>query len=180
MGGHPIRGLLVGHSTGVRAVGRAPHAFKKEHKVYGLLKCAGCNDRCIEPDEDVIEDEHGYANKRCADCQIQDCTCGDDDGLITIVADWETVSDDEGCTISPDMLPVIITVKATTQEEAIEAASDKLQEHFGPSVEALFETRIERDFWFGLNDTDPFLRLGAVLQGAPAVVGNDDLFTVLR
>ncbi|MFF1693062.1 hypothetical protein ACFVXC_05470 [Streptomyces sp. NPDC058257] len=144
-----------------------------------LLKCAGCNWRVIEPDEDVTEDENGYANKRCADCQIQDCTCGFDDGLITLVADWETVSDDEGCTISPDMLPVIITVKATTKDEAIEAASDKLQAHFGTSVDALFETRIERDFWFGLNETDAFLRLCAVLQGSPAVIDEDAFFTVL-
>ncbi|MGW1261265.1 hypothetical protein ACWD7Y_04790 [Streptomyces drozdowiczii] len=149
--------------------------------MYGLLKCPGCGHRAVESDgDDVTEDENGFANKKCGDCAVQHCTCGDDEGLITIVADWETVSDDEGCTTSPDMLPVIITVPATTQEEAVEAASDKLQEHFGPSVEALFEDEIERDFWFGLNDHDAFLRLGAVLQGAPAVIGNDGLFTVLR
>ncbi|MFD9815200.1 hypothetical protein [Streptomyces sp. NPDC059080] len=144
------------------------------------LKRTGCNERCIGPDNDVAEGEGGYANERCTDCLVQVCACGDD-GLITLVADWETVTDDEGYTISPDLLPVIITVAAGTKEEAIEAASDKLQRHFGASVEALFETRIERDLWFGLNETDPFLRLAAVLKGAPAVIDEGGcLFTVLR
>lgn len=144
-----------------------------------LLKCTGCNWGFLDPEEDENAKD-GYASRLCGDCATENCTCGDDAGLITIVADWEVVQDDEGCDISPDMLPVIITVKATTQEEAIEAASDRLQEYFGPSVEPLFETEIERDFWFGLNDHDAFLRLGAVLQGAPAVIGDLSLFTVLR
>lgn len=100
--------------------------------------------------------------------------------LRTIVADWETVVDDCGETISPDMLPVVVTVKATSTDEAIQAASDKLQAHYGADVPELFAKGITHDDWFGLNETDPFLRICAVLIGAPAVENDDEMTTVIR
>ncbi|WP_411087862.1 hypothetical protein [Streptomyces sp. 061-3] len=86
----------------------------------------------------------------------------------TIVADWESING-----VSVDLRPVVVTVPAATTEEAFEAASDRLQEHFGPSVEALGFDDIERDWWFGLNGTDAFLRVCAVIVGVP-ILDNDD------
>ncbi|MET7631829.1 hypothetical protein ABZS53_15435 [Streptomyces sp. NPDC005499] len=89
----------------------------------------------------------------------------------TIVADWESLGG-----VSVDLRPVVVTVPATTTEEAIEAASDRLHEHFGSSVEALGYDDIERDWWFGLNETDAFLRVCAVIVGVP-ILDNDDRMT---
>lgn len=103
-------------------------------------------------------------------------------GQITIVADWETVSDDRGDTISPALLPVIVTVDAATTDEAIQAASNKLQAHFGSEVDELYAKDIHPDEWFGLNETDAFLRICAAFVGAPAVAYLDDdgMNTVIR
>ncbi|MFI7083947.1 hypothetical protein ACIBUR_10105 [Streptomyces anulatus] len=87
--------------------------------------------------------------------------------IRTVVADWETVSDDQGSTISPDMLPVVITVHAHSSDEAIEAASDMLQARYGPHVAALHRDTLTRADWFGLGDTDPLLRVCAVFIGSP-------------
>lgn len=91
----------------------------------------------------------------------------------TLVADWETVSDDQGCTISPDMPPVVITVQANTRDEAIEAASDRLQNVYGPHLEPLYRRDLTRDDWFGLHDTDPLLRVCAVFMGIPILDDED-------
>ncbi|MFJ3270932.1 hypothetical protein [Streptomyces sp. NPDC086776] len=88
----------------------------------------------------------------------------------TIVADWETVDG-----VSVDLRPVVVTVPAATTQEALEAASDRLQEHFGPDVDGLGQG-IERDWWFGLNQTDPFLRVCAVIVGVP-ILDNADRTT---
>ncbi|WP_328749378.1 MULTISPECIES: hypothetical protein [unclassified Streptomyces] len=155
--------------------------FEKEHVMYGLLKCAGCNDRCIEPDEGETPDEDGYAKRRCADCTVNDgCFCGTQDTFMTIVADWENAVGDDGETTCVDLRPVVITVKATTHEAAIEAASDLLQAHFGASVEQLYAEDIERDWWFGLNETDPLLRVSAVFKGDPPLINDGDFFNALR
>ncbi|WP_274032638.1 hypothetical protein [Streptomyces sp. MMBL 11-1] len=94
--------------------------------------------------------------------------------IRTVVADWETVSDDQGSTISPDMRPVVITVTADSSDAAIDAASDKLQARYGPHVEALHRQLLTRDDWFGLNDTDPLLRVCAVFVGAPILDDDGD------
>ncbi|MET9470453.1 hypothetical protein [Streptomyces sp. NPDC002922] len=88
----------------------------------------------------------------------------------TIVADWESLDG-----VAVDLRPVVVTVPAATTAEAIEAASDRLQEHFGSSVEALGYTDIERDWWFGLNQTDPFLRVCAVIVGVPILDNTDEM-----
>jgi hypothetical protein len=98
----------------------------------------------------------------------------------TIVADWETVTDDGGCTISPALLPVVITVSATSREEALQAAAVKLQDHFGPSVEELYETEIERDWWFGSTEAEPLLRVAAIFVGDPELDHDDEMTTVIR
>ncbi|MFJ5725810.1 hypothetical protein [Streptomyces sp. NPDC093149] len=86
----------------------------------------------------------------------------------TIVADWESVGG-----VSVALRPVVITVPAATTEEAIEAASERLQEHFGSTVPELGHDDIERDWWFGLNEADAFLRVCAVIVGVP-ILDNDD------
>ncbi|MFC9755146.1 hypothetical protein [Streptomyces sp. NPDC056921] len=86
----------------------------------------------------------------------------------TVVADWESLDG-----VSVALRPVVVTVPAATSDEAIEAASDQLQEHFGPNVPELDLKEIERDWWFGLNGTDALLRVCAVIVGAP-ILDNDD------
>ncbi|MFE4335397.1 hypothetical protein ACFRQM_40130 [Streptomyces sp. NPDC056831] len=89
----------------------------------------------------------------------------------TIVADWEPLDG-----VSVALRPVVVTVPAATTDEAIEAASDRLQEHFGSNVPELGCEVIERDWWFGLNETDAFLRVCAVIVGVP-ILDNDDEMT---
>lgn len=149
--------------------------------MYGLLKCAGCNDRCIEPDEGETPDEDGYAKRRCADCTVNDgCFCGTEDQFRTIVADWDTVVGSDGETTCVDLKPVVITVEATTWDEAVEAASDLLQAHFGSDVPELCAKDIERDEWFGLNEATPFLRTTAFFKGEPPLINDDGSFNALR
>ncbi|WNI17685.1 hypothetical protein [Actinacidiphila sp. ITFR-21] len=146
----------------------------------GLLKCAGCNYRCIEPGDDD-KGEDGYSSRYCGDCIVdKGLPSPEEQNFLTLVAGWETVADDEGSTISTDLLPVVITVEATTVADAIEMASDRLQAHFGTSVEQLYADDIERDDWFGLNERDAYLRLCAVFKGAPRLVNDEQLFTVIR
>lgn len=90
----------------------------------------------------------------------------------TIVADWESLDG-----VSVALRPVVVTVPAATTKEAIEAASDRLQKHFGSNVPGLGNEDIERDWWFGLNGTDAFLRVCAVFVGAP-ILDNDDKMTI--
>lgn len=89
-----------------------------------------------------------------------------DTRLRTVVADWETTEDG-----SVDMQPVVITVQAASYDEAIKAAADKLQAHFGPAVEELGRTDIETGEWFGnaAGDFDPLLRVCAVFIGEPTL-----------
>lgn len=148
-----------------------------------LLKCKGCNDRCIEPDEDTEVDEDGYAKRYCGECIVSHGHPSPDEQTFrTIVADWETCPDALGEDHSPDMLPVVITVKATSREEAIQAAADKLQEHYGPAVDHLYRTDIERDEWFGNDAGDfiPLLRVSAIFIGSPALDNDDRMTTVIR
>ncbi|MFF8918059.1 hypothetical protein ACF08M_33335 [Streptomyces sp. NPDC015032] len=88
----------------------------------------------------------------------------------TIVADWELLDG-----VSVDLRPVVVTVPAATTDEAIEAASDRLQDHFGPNVPELGYEEIERDWWFGLNETDALLRVCAVIVGAPTLDNDDEM-----
>lgn len=108
------------------------------------------------------------------------CRVRPSEGLFTVVAGWEAVEDNEGCSVSPDMLPVVIYVKAALGEAALEVASDKLQEHFGPKVAELFSSDIARDHWFGLDGDDAYLRLSAVFIGHPDMLHDDAMYTVLR
>lgn len=105
-----------------------------------------------------------------------------DRNLTTIVADWETVQDSFGDTISPDMLPVVITVQASSRDEAILAAAEKLQAHYGPAVEHLYRTDIETGEWFGnaAGDFEPLLRICAVFVGAPELDDSNDMTKVIR
>ncbi|MFF7415660.1 hypothetical protein [Streptomyces lydicus] len=98
---------------------------------------------------------------------------------ITIVADWHPLKRC-GYSISVDLQPVVITVKAAAEDEAFEAASDLLQSHFGPDVQQLCATDIERDRWFGLNDCDAFLRVCAVFKDDPTLLNDDNRFNALR
>ncbi|MFC9505480.1 hypothetical protein [Streptomyces sp. NPDC057002] len=148
----------------------------------GCLKCPRCREYVVEADPDDFPDglpEDGESPTACSECEPH-VEAQKQARLRTIVADWQTVTDDEGCTISPDMLPVVITVPATSRDQALQAAADKLQKHFGPSVEALYETAIERDWWFGFNDTDPLLRPSAIFVGEPELDHDDSMTTVLR
>ncbi|NIY68111.1 hypothetical protein [Streptomyces malaysiensis] len=88
-------------------------------------------------------------------------------GIRTITADWQTCPDASGEDHSPDMLPVVISVVASSKKAALEAAADKLQEHFGPSVENLYRTDIERDDWFGFGGGESLLRVCLVQIGLP-------------
>lgn len=101
--------------------------------------------------------------------------CREDVEFFTLVADWETVADDEGSTISPDMRPVSITVQASDSNEALVVASQKLQDTFGPDVEALHSTGLTAEDWFGLNGSDPLLRVCALFRGRPVLENDDDL-----
>lgn len=95
----------------------------------------------------------------------------------TVVADWETCPDSHGEDHSPAMPPVVITVPATNKHEALEAAADKLQAHFGPVVEPLYRTDIQRDEWFGDNDFTPLLRVCTVQIGI-AILDDEDDFPI--
>lgn len=155
--------------------------------VPGNLKCPECREYVIEADEELYPDGVDYdtpgADESPTACSVCEpgCSCAStDDRFFTIVADWETVEADDGYSTSVDLRPVVITVAATTYTDAVEAASDLLQAHFGSSVEQLYADDIERDWWFGLNDCDPFLRVSAVFKGDPSLVNDDDDFNALR
>ncbi|MGW3273602.1 hypothetical protein ACWDFH_19330 [Streptomyces kronopolitis] len=153
----------------------------------GCLRCPDCREYVIEADPELYPDGVDYdtpdadeSEKKCGSCAVAD---GDvkvvQRHLRTIVADWETVDDDAGCTISPDLLPVVITVQASNRADAIEAASDKLQAHFGSSVEQLYADEIQRDWWFGLSNHDPFLRISAIFIDSPELDIDDEMTTVI-
>ncbi|MEU9050086.1 hypothetical protein AB0D37_06735 [Streptomyces sp. NPDC048384] len=147
-----------------------------------LLKCKGCNDRCIERDEDTKVDEDGYAVRYCGECVVSyGYPSPDAQSFRTLVADWEVCPDGSGDDHSPEMLPVVITVKATSREEAMQAAADKLQEYYGPAVEQLYRTDIERDEWFGndAGDYTPLLRVAAIFVGSPELDNDDAMTTVI-
>ncbi|MFJ4686534.1 hypothetical protein [Streptomyces sp. NPDC088789] len=147
----------------------------------GLLKCGNYNEPCIEPDEGETGDENGYASRYCGECVVSyGMPSPDEQNFRTIVADWENVVGDDGETTCVDLRPVVITVEATTYKEAIERASGILQTHFGASVEQLYAEDIERDWWFGLNDCHPFLRVNAFFMGAPTLINDGDHFNALR
>ncbi|MGW3153789.1 hypothetical protein [Streptomyces sp. NPDC001089] len=149
----------------------------------GTLICPRCRESVVEIDPADSPDgppKNGESPKPCGECapHVEAARVAE---LMTLVADWETVADYFGDMISPALLPVIVTVKAATADEAIQAASDKLQAHFGSEVAELYAKGIVRDHWFGLNETDPFLRLCAVFAGEPVIVSDDDgMNTVLR
>jgi hypothetical protein len=153
--------------------------------VEGNLACPVCREYAIEADPAQHPDGVDYdipgadeSPTPCGECAPHFQT-PEETVLRTIVADWGTVQDSFGDTISPDMLPVVITVPAASRDEALQAAADKLQHHFGPDVAELHASGIERDWWFGFNDTDPLLRVCAVIVGTVALDDDEDQSTVI-
>ncbi|MEU0214039.1 hypothetical protein ABZ281_02580 [Streptomyces sp. NPDC006265] len=150
----------------------------------GCLTCPRCREYVIEIDPGDFPDgppEDGESPTPCGECAPHveaDKTAA----LRTIVADWEICQDSFGDDISPDMLPVVITVPATSRDEAIQAAAEKLQTHYGSSVDHLYRTDIETGEWFGndAGDFEPLLRICAVFVGEPELDDLDEISEVIR
>jgi hypothetical protein len=92
---------------------------------------------------------------------------------FTIVADWETTVDLDGETMSPDLLPVVITVQALREEAAYLAAAHKLGAYFGPVIEALGRTDVEAKEFFGHEGRTALLRVGAIFRGRPPLADSE-------
>ncbi|SEB60155.1 hypothetical protein [Streptomyces melanosporofaciens] len=92
---------------------------------------------------------------------------------FTIVADWETATGSDGETMSPDLMPVVITVQAEDQEAAYLAAAQKLYTYFGPAIEALGRTDIVAEEFFGHQGWTALLRVGAIFRGLPPLADTE-------
>ncbi|WP_413116212.1 hypothetical protein ACK1X7_36880 [Streptomyces sp. CY1] len=86
---------------------------------------------------------------------------------FTIVAGWDTTIGSDGETMSPDLLPVVITVQANDQEVAYLAAAHKLFDYFGPVIEAVERTDVVAEEFFGHQGTTALLCVGAIFRGLP-------------
>ncbi|CAM5730810.1 MULTISPECIES: hypothetical protein [Streptomyces] len=92
---------------------------------------------------------------------------------FTIVADWETAIGSDGETMSPDLLPVVITVQASDQEVAYWAAAHKLFDYFGPVIEALGRTDVMDEEFFGHQGRTALLRVAAIFRGLPPLADTE-------
>lgn len=92
---------------------------------------------------------------------------------FTIVADWETTVDGDGETMSPDLLPVVITVRAHDPDAAYLAAAHQLSDRFGPVIEPLGRTDVEAEEFFGHAGRTALLRVGALFRGRPVLADSE-------